>query len=92
MLSVHCVFFFHEEYFYKRKVKQTLNRPSHVSGGGYVDTSPPANKCYANASHASPIKMAWGYAVKRIICLVHYGKGKNYTHKSKLSTSSTAKH
>ena len=79
MLSVHCVFFFHEEYFYKRKVKQTLNCPSHVIGGGYACASPPAIRCSALAPRASPVEMAWGYAVKRIICLVHYGKGKSFT-------------
>ena len=63
-----------------------MNSPSHVIGGGYVDTSPPAIKCFALASHASPVEMAWEYAVKGIICLVHYGKGKNCTRKSKLST------
>ena len=72
-------FFFHKKHYYKRKRKQTLNRPSHVSGGGYAHASPPAIKCYALAPRASPVEMAWGYAVKRIICLVHYGKGKNYT-------------
>ena len=74
--SVHCVFFFNEKHYYMRKRKQTLNCPSHVIGGGYVDTSPPAIGCFAKAPRASPIKMAWGYAVKGIICLVHYGKGK----------------
>ena len=58
-----------------------MNRPSHVSGGGYVDTSPPANECYANASRASPVEMAWEYAVKEIICLVHYGKGEKLYEK-----------
>ena len=77
--SVHCVFFFNEKHYYMRKRKQTLNCPRHVIGGGYVVTSPPAIGCFALASRASPIKMAWGYAVKGIICLVHYRKGKNYT-------------
>ena len=75
--SVHYVFFFHKKHYYKRKRKQTLNRPSHVIGGGYVDTSPPAIKCSALAPRASPVEMAWEYAVKGIIYFVHYGKGKS---------------
>ena len=52
-----------------------MNLPSHVIGGGYAHASPPANKCSALAPRASPVEMAWEYAVKGIICLVHYGKG-----------------
>ena len=55
-----------------------MNLPSHVIGGGYAFAPPPAIKGYANAPRASPIEMAWEYAVKRIICFGHYGKGKNY--------------
>ena len=46
-----------------------MNCPSHVIGGGYVDTSPPAIKCSALAPRASPVGMAWGYAVKKNIML-----------------------
>ena len=49
-------------------------------------------KCYANAPRASPVEMAWEYAVKGTICFGYYGKGKNYTHKSKFSTFFLAKH
>ena len=72
----------------KLKGIQTKNRPSHVIGGGYVDTPPPANKCSANASRASPVGMAWEYAVKGIIYFVHYGKGKSYMRNQSFPHSS----
>ena len=56
-----------------------MNCPSHVIGGGYVDSSPPANKSYAKAPRASPVETAWEYVIKGIIYFVHYGKERNYT-------------